>query len=62
MALMALCSSVPWSAWLLLGLGGIFCTKATEPGQAITRLADEPPTMLLCCMYCPLVDEAFSVA
>jgi len=34
---------------LLLGCGGIFCTKATEPGQLITRFAVEPPTILLCC-------------
>jgi hypothetical protein len=41
---------VPSSAYLLDGLGGIFCTSATLPGQLITRLAVEPPTMLLCCI------------
>jgi hypothetical protein len=37
---------------LLLGFGGIFCTSATEPGQLMTRLAVEPPTILLCCIFC----------
>jgi len=33
---------------LLLGFGGIVSHRATEPGQAITRLAVEPPTTRLC--------------
>jgi hypothetical protein len=41
----------------LLGWGGIFCTKATEPGQLMTRLAVEPPTILLCCIWCFLFGE-----
>ena len=44
-----LCKSVPRSACSLEGLGGIFCTSATLPGQLITRLAVEPPTMFECC-------------
>jgi hypothetical protein len=47
---MTLCKSVPSSAYLLLGLGGILATRATEPGQLITLLAVLPPTILECCI------------
>ena len=47
---MTLCSSVPSSAYLLLGFGGILATSATLPGQLMTRLAVLPPTMLECCI------------
>jgi hypothetical protein len=34
-----------------VGCGGISATKATEPGQLMTRLAVLPPTILLCCIF-----------
>ena len=43
---MVLCSSVPVSAWTDDGCGGICWTSATLPGQAMTRLAVDPPTTL----------------
>ena len=45
---MTLCSSVPSSAYLLDGFSGICWTSLTEPGQAMTRLAVEPPTIVEC--------------
>jgi hypothetical protein len=45
---MQACNSVPSAAYLLSTCGGICCTSTTLPGQLMTRLAVEPPTMLLC--------------
>ena len=44
----ALCNSVPRSAYVLLSFGGILATNATEPGQLMTRLAVLPPTIKEC--------------
>ena len=43
---MASCSNVPSSAYLLEGFGGILATNSILAGQAITRLAVEPPTIV----------------
>ena len=53
---MQLWSRVPSSANLLEGLGGIFADAATLPGQLMTRLAVEPPTIELCFMCLSLTE------